>query len=370
MQWYVSKPRFSRAAAMAVAALAAGVLCMAGPAHAQPPGYTLQFNDESEFIELDNIYTSQGEIAISSWVYIPDGAGDRQTIFWNGGGWNRNGIYHEVLGGGATREVIFQLGDGDGEIRAGGGEVQVDEWTHIHCQWVGGQIVYYVNGAQVFTADWDAGYNHNDDFAAQIGAARDGDGELGRFFGGRLASLAIWDRALSPAEIQNAMHGHLQGDEDGLVGYWPLNEGSGDTIGDITGNDNTGDVQGSVDWSFEFPFVTDLSGQITSLGQTVTLGPVEIAAPSGDVTYEWFHDGDVIDGATESSLTITDVTTDDAGTYYVVVDDDRDDTPVESSHVQLDVWENLPVGGATGLLILGGALAAAALGAGRMKRRA
>lgn len=52
------------------------------------------------------------------------------------------------------------------------------------------------------------------------------------FWNGQIAALSIWYRPRSQAEINADLYRHLTGEEAGLVGYWPLDEGKGDTIFD------------------------------------------------------------------------------------------------------------------------------------------
>src|SRR5690349_2760725 len=55
-----------------------------------------------------------------------------------------------------------------------------------------------------------------------------------------LAALILPLRAASPAQASApAAPAQAQGIDNGLVGYWPFDEGSGSTSGDLSGNGNT-----------------------------------------------------------------------------------------------------------------------------------
>lgn len=56
-----------------------------------------------------------------------------------------------------------------------------------------------------------------------------------QYFRGRIAEIRVWDRALSPAEIQGNLCG-CDPQADGLRAYWKLNEGDGHIFHDNTGN--------------------------------------------------------------------------------------------------------------------------------------
>jgi len=51
-------------------------------------------------------------------------------------------------------------------------------------------------------------------------------------FDGLLDEVSIWQRPLSQREISLFRWRHFHGHEDGLVGYWDMDEGSGRTVHD------------------------------------------------------------------------------------------------------------------------------------------
>jgi hypothetical protein len=51
-------------------------------------------------------------------------------------------------------------------------------------------------------------------------------------FEGEIDEVSIWNRALSPAEIAANMYASLVGDESGLMAYYRMSDGSGDTLTD------------------------------------------------------------------------------------------------------------------------------------------
>ena len=56
----------------------------------------------------------------------------------------------------------------------------------------------------------------------------------------------VWNIALSQDEIQTYMTSSPSATASGLVGYWDFNEGSGNTVNDLTGNGNHATVNGAV----------------------------------------------------------------------------------------------------------------------------
>lgn len=69
------------------------------------------------------------------------------------------------------------------------------------------------------------------------------------YFGGRLDEIRIWNVARSGAEITAAMDTPLTGEENNLVGYWPLDQGARRVIADLTTNANHGTMIDGVHWS-------------------------------------------------------------------------------------------------------------------------
>ena len=69
---------------------------------------------------------------------------------------------------------------------------------------------------------------------------------------GNADNFTIWNKALAQSEIQQYMSSPPTGNEAGLVGYWNFNEGSGNTITDLSGNGNNGTINGA-SWSTDAP---------------------------------------------------------------------------------------------------------------------
>ena len=57
---------------------------------------------------------------------------------------------------------------------------------------------------------------------------------------GIVEELRIWEIARSEEEILTTMNVMISGDEEGLVGYWRFDEGEGQTVNDLSGNEHHG----------------------------------------------------------------------------------------------------------------------------------
>jgi|GEM_PF-43358 len=106
------------------------------------------------------------------------------------------------------------------------------------------RLSLYIDGVEVTNKyDTTTGKTQND---SPLYLSRGAGGR--NFFKGQISELRIWDTARSSEEIRTYMTARLTGNEAGLVGYWPLNDGVGNTVQDYTSNSNHGTIYGSPTW--------------------------------------------------------------------------------------------------------------------------
>lgn len=106
----------------------------------------------------------------------------------------------------------------------------------------------YVDGLLVSQTNGTHTTLNTEGVAFGLGARDDGWGNWGYFFDGALAEVRLWNGARSQAQIQAEMFQCLSGTEPGLVGYWPLSEGSGTAVTDRTEAGNNGTRANSSVW--------------------------------------------------------------------------------------------------------------------------
>jgi hypothetical protein len=75
---------------------------------------------------------------------------------------------------------------------------------------------------------------------------------ISNLFSGLVDDVSIWNSALTQEQIQSYMSTPPTGNEEGLVGYWDFNEGTGNTLTDQTSNGNDGVINGAT-WSTDVP---------------------------------------------------------------------------------------------------------------------
>ena len=113
----------------------------------------------------------------------------------------------------------------------------LNTWYHLAATFDGSVMKLYVNGILQATSNHTGTMSTADGVVMNIA---DNPTWQGRFFTGRMDEIRVWNVARTEAEIQANMAVELEGTETGLVAYWNMNEGTGNTIADGSGNENNG----------------------------------------------------------------------------------------------------------------------------------
>jgi hypothetical protein len=147
--------------------------------------------------------------------------------------------------------------------------------------------------------------------------------------------VRIWNYVRTPEQIQESMNMELSGAEEGLVGYWKINEGDGVTVFDSSPNQNHGTIEGAT-WTTEAAPVAafgfnayrpDPPDGAEDVPRDVVLSwkPGDFAAPvNGHKVYfsENFNDvNDGIGGIAQDANSYTPPRLDFETTYYWRVDE-------------------------------------------------
>ena len=116
--------------------------------------------------------------------------------------------------------------------------MEVDQWYHV-------AVTFELDSADVGTMKLfkdgvlvDESRNvplHHDSTNCFLGTLTGSD-----YFNGLMDEVSVWNQALSEDEISEYMYRSIPIDNQGLVGYWHMDEGSGVIILDATGNSNDG----------------------------------------------------------------------------------------------------------------------------------
>ena len=122
--------------------------------------------------------------------------------------------------------AILSTDGGTGGGLSLGASVTDGTWHHVAMTWqqaTTNGFATYLDGALV--ASRNSSTNPIPNMGAQVYfGAFNGTAE---FMDGMIDEIAIWNRALSPAQIQSTMRTGLTGSETGLAGYWNFDDGLG-----------------------------------------------------------------------------------------------------------------------------------------------
>ena len=143
---------------------------------------------------------------------------------------------------------------------AAGVAVPLQKWSHVACTYDGNFIRVYLNGvakdsmAATGEIDWEF---LPLDF--RIGMFYDNNEAVP--YRGEVDEIRVWNYARSINEIRTTMCRRLQGNESGLVGYFPLNESFGVIANDGSSEGNTGTLNnmGNNAWKISGAGIGDTS---------------------------------------------------------------------------------------------------------------
>jgi Ca2+-binding RTX toxin-like protein len=111
-----------------------------------------------------------------------------------------------------------------------------------------------------------------------------------RRFQGIIDEVRIWNKARTQAEIQ----AELERSKIGLVGYWTFEEGSGNTVNDLTNPQNKGTITGGAIWT-DLEKVNPISGNNDILPLAKPFTPVSILFPEIQGVIAWSSSSDWAD---------------------------------------------------------------------------
>jgi len=301
-------------------------------------GMTVTIDDPQDALRLET-YTYE------FWLRDFDGTtGAWRNVFRKGAGAVNNQRGPLLALRNADDGLHFSQSTGSGQQTANlVGGFPVDEWAHVALELTGltGDMIIYLNGVEAArTSGVNVTATPQDPVLVFTGGAHCA-----------LDDFRVWNYARSETEILEGMGQELAGDEDGLVGYWTFNEGTGTTASDTSPSQNHATLAGAL-WNADSAPVEPSGPQATAYAPVPANGATDVHfdtdlswkpgefAATHDVYFGTnFEDvsngsGDVLaaEGLTEPSLALDDLEFETQ--YFWRVDD------VENNNntYQGDVW--------------------------------
>ena len=208
-------------------------------------------DDKLEISDAD-VFDDLSEMTVEAWVYFSSSG--RQGIMEkhdspDSGWW---------IDFNTDITALMATGDGDRAVSTSA-EPELNRWHHVAVTYDGTDVTVFLNGSISGQSDYGTtgGAITNNTRSINIGDLN----WTGAPLGGKVDELRIWSTARSQQQIQNKMFQALGGDETNLIGYWPLDEGTGTTGFDKTANTNDAALTNGPTWSGDtHPYGTVITG--------------------------------------------------------------------------------------------------------------
>ena len=198
----------------------------------------LSFDGVDDYVEVNGVEVHK-EAAYSIIMWVKGAAQADNRVYSEGCSSNNDPLLNIGSHHISTSKARFQVRDDNGIIRLDAESIATafdSTWHQI--AWVdnNGNYATYIDDV----ADVSGSYTKNAKTLDRTTIGAFGRIGYSCFFDGLIDDVCIYDRALSPEEIQANMHILLSGDEPNLVGYWSFDEGEGQVAYDLSGNSNNG----------------------------------------------------------------------------------------------------------------------------------
>jgi len=177
------------------------------------------------------------QITIEAWVKLANSALDQKII-------GKTPVGSGYLLGVGNGKLYPEFWDCQGNRNAfQEGQIASNQWTHIAVTWKQGEnMIGYINGIEVGKTRASSNPLGTNNRNLRMGVA---PWDLNAFkVNGAIDEVRIWNVARSATDISNNLKKSLLGTEAGLVGYWNIDNATGNTIKDLTAYGNAGTVFG------------------------------------------------------------------------------------------------------------------------------
>jgi len=194
----------------------------------------------------------EDSFTLTAWIKL-NLIGDGRIIDKGIAGSLDNGFSFDVLKLGGTRNGALRY-CGAGGCYISTRRLSVGIWYHVAVVFENAQngLKFYINGKSD-SKYTPTGKTVKNSLPLTFGRSSSGGGAWRPYhqatvLDGIIDDISIWNVVLSLQDVQNLMYNRLVGDEEGLVGYWGFNEGSGSIVNDASSFGNHGSLYGNPTW--------------------------------------------------------------------------------------------------------------------------
>jgi hypothetical protein len=227
----------------------------------------LDFNGSSNYISIPNAPHLQlkDSVTMAAWIKGDSwGSASNVNAILRKGDDNPNSYQLAIVDG----RVALYLDDSDAGGIRGRTVLNSGEWYHVAATWDGREAKIFINGVLDNVPATRTGELIEDARPLFIGGGSGSDQ-----FDGMMYDVRLYNRALPQAEIAEM---------SGLSGHWKLDETSGITAADATGNGLTGTIVGTPAWA-----AGKIGGAVDLNGSTKVEIPSTFDAPQNVSFAAW-----------------------------------------------------------------------------------
>lgn len=214
-------------------------------------GDTLNFNGSSTSVDIgDDNQEGLAEFTTSAWIKYNTLNSSNYII-------SKSAVADMTLNNAGN--LVAQIGDGTymGSTCESDEVLSANNYHHVAFSYIASsnEVNLFIDGENVKTCTSNKTMGSSS-YHRVIGATDDqmGQGNYVGYFDGIILEASIWDTALVQNEIQNLMASAPDTTDTNLVGYWPLNEGSGATTAKDYKGTNDGTITGAT-WTDTSPTI-------------------------------------------------------------------------------------------------------------------
>lgn len=206
-------------------------------------------------------FKTPATLTVEAWIKVPNVKGTKTIVCWKNVAGDGNAVLFRLF------DNKLQFGEWIGNWKDVNSttSIQANKWTHVAITRKGTNAKCYVNGVLAGVSDAMSNTPQATTDRLTIGAITINDKES---FVGLLDEVRIWNTERSAAEIAANYLIELNGDENGLMGYWQMDGNANDK----TANGRNGTVTGNATFVDRFTVATP-SLQSVSFFENSTLTP-------------------------------------------------------------------------------------------------
>ncbi len=226
-----------------------GTALAATPQQGGGANYALQFDGLDDRVDLSATSIGQpASVTVEAWVRI-DEPNKVHYLVTNADSDFNDGFSLIVDQSGrvnfAAASALYVKG-----IALGATQLEIGQWYHVAGVYdaQGGVVKVYVDGVEEGVVAYSGGIRYLSGRGLKFGTQNKSYNRVGRYLLGAVDEVRIWEVAREADDILATMAVEITGQQQGLKGYWQLNEGTGVSAADMASGSNSGQLKMGPEW--------------------------------------------------------------------------------------------------------------------------